>query len=120
MDTSFVLAEAFGERAGRPKHRLEDFDAVFASKFLEAEYRSAFRREELEPLIELLAPITWMDVGRSLGLELERVLDAGYVRGADCWHLATALSLAPAPEELAFLTFDVRQRAVAKRLGFQV
>jgi hypothetical protein len=48
------------------------------------------------------------------------LLDAGYVRGADCWHLATALYLAPDAGDLVFLTLDLRQRAVAKTLGFAV
>ena len=55
---------------------------------------------------------------RTLGPEITRVLEAGYVRGADCWHLATALYLAPDPSELTFITLDERQGAVAKALGF--
>jgi hypothetical protein len=47
------------------------------------------------------------------------VLTAGDVRGADCWHLANALLVAPTPGDVAFLTYDVRQRAVAKALGFE-
>jgi hypothetical protein len=42
------------------------------------------------------------------------------MRGADCWHLATALYVAPNPSELTFLTLDLAQRKVAKTLGFQV
>jgi hypothetical protein len=40
-------------------------------------------------------------------------------RGADCWHLATALYLSPDPSALTFLTLDLAQRHVAKALGFQ-
>ena len=51
-------------------------------------------------------------------LEAE-VLGAGYVCGADCWHLATALYLAgDRPGELSFVTLDHQQRAVAAELGF--
>lgn len=57
---------------------------------------------------------------RTLRRRTERVLEAGYVRGADCWHLATALFLAPDPGQLTFVTLDERQREVAKTLGFAI
>jgi hypothetical protein len=47
------------------------------------------------------------------------VLDAGYLRGADCWHVATALYVSPEPSRLSFLTLDERQRDVARTLGFR-
>jgi hypothetical protein len=47
------------------------------------------------------------------------VLGAGYIRGADCWHLATALYLASEPPTLSFLTLDDRQKSIANTLGFQ-
>ena len=68
--------------------------------------------------MRLLDELEFVIPTRSLGAEIIRVLDAGYVRGADCWHLATALYLAPDPGELTFVTLDVRQREVAKALGF--
>lgn len=67
-----------------------------------------------------LRAIKWIEPSRSLALEIDRVLDAGYLRGADCWHLAVALYVAPRPGGLTFLTLDARQRAVAKKLGFRV
>jgi hypothetical protein len=54
---------------------------------------------------------------RPLGPEIVRVLEAGYARGADVWHLATALYLADDPADLPFLTLDVRQRELARALG---
>ncbi|MEW5918795.1 MAG: hypothetical protein AB1762_20505, partial [Gemmatimonadota bacterium] len=39
---------------------------------------------------------------------------------ADCWHLATALYLAPDPAELTFVKLDDAQRRVAKSLGFRL
>lgn len=42
----------------------------------------------------------------------------GYGRGAEIWHLATALYLAESPGELPFFTLDERQRRVAAELGF--
>lgn len=47
------------------------------------------------------------------------MLAAGLVRGADCFHLAVALSLVANPRDLTFLTLDKRQRDVAAALGFQ-
>jgi hypothetical protein len=46
------------------------------------------------------------------------VLRVGYRRGADSWHLATALYLAPDPVAISFLTLDEPQLRVARALGF--
>jgi hypothetical protein len=48
------------------------------------------------------------------------VLGAGCLRGADCWHLATALYVADDPGAMAFITLDTAQRRTAKALGFVV
>lgn len=121
VDTSFLLSLALGQRAGRAaRFRIESFDTVFASRFLEAEYLCAFRRESVNPVRDLLRTIEWVDSTVSLATEISRVLDAGYLRGADCWHLATALSIAPDPTDWTFLTLDTRQSDVAQALGFQV
>ena len=55
---------------------------------------------------------------RPLTAEIEAVVGAGLLRGADAWHLACALYLSPEPGELEFLTLDGRQGAVAATLGF--
>lgn len=114
-----LIAVAFGE-AGAPKlaRRLERFERVLASNLLEAELRSAFVRERVEPAGALFAWMQWVLPERPLSAELDRVFSAGYVRGADAWHLACALYVAEDPRELVFLTLDDRQRAVARRLGF--
>jgi len=65
-----------------------------------------------------LAGLEWVSPDRPLGAEINAVLDAGYLRGADCWHVATALYFATDPSRLAFLTLDARQGEVAKALGF--
>jgi hypothetical protein len=57
---------------------------------------------------------------RPLGPEFRKVLEHGYVRGADLWHLASALFLAPEPGQLAFFSLDRRQAEVALKLGFAV
>lgn len=41
-------------------------------------------------------------------------------RGADLWHVASALYVAPSPADLYFLTLDERQRSVAATLGFRI
>ena len=76
-------------------------------------------RERVPAPPELLAKVRWIMPDRPLNDEIGRVLNAGYVRGADCWHLATALYLAPEPADISFLTLDLRQRGVARALGFK-
>lgn len=119
VDTSCLVAIAFGERgAAALARRLAGFDMLVASDLLEAELRSAFLREDVEPEPALLEGISWVVPDRPLHSEITRVLEAGCVRGADCWHLATALYLAEDPAAIAFVTLDDRQAAVAKGLGF--
>lgn len=78
---------------------------------------SAAHREQRSVDLDLLRRFRPIFAPRSLRPEIERVLAAGSVRGADCMYLATALYLAPDPGELAFLTLDERQRVVAVQLG---
>jgi hypothetical protein len=80
--------------------------------------RAAFRREKVKADDTLLGSLSWVFPDRTLTAEIEAVLDAGPVRGADAWHLACALYLSPAPRELAFLTMDRQQARVAEALGF--
>lgn len=119
VDTSCLVAVAFGEPGGTSmSRRLRAFDELVSSNFLDAELQSALAREGIGPQPELTAPLSWILPDRPLHPEIERVLAAGYVRGADCWHLATALYLAGDPDELYFLTLDERQKKVARSLGF--
>jgi predicted nucleic acid-binding protein len=119
VGTSCLVAIAFGERgATAVERRLAGFDALVASNLLEAELRAAFKREKADGVDTLLELIEWISPERPLGNEIARVLSAGYVRGADCWHLATALYLSPEPGEISFVTLDERQREVAATLGF--
>lgn len=119
VDTSCLVAVALGERgAAAVERRLARFDRLVSSILLEAELRAALRREGVEGASRVLSSITWLLPDRPLSAEIAAVLEAGYVRGADCWHLATALYLAPEPSELSFMTLDERQRDVAALLGF--
>lgn len=118
IDTSVVVAIRFNQPgAERFREAVLRFQ-LCAAPLLEAEWRSAHRREQVEPNLAELALIQWITPNRALSPELERVCAVGPVRGADAWHLATALFLAPDPSELTFLTLDDRQRAVAEALGF--
>ena len=119
VDTSCVIAAAFGEKeAPAIARRLARFDRVLSSPLLEAELFSALSREGREVTDTWSAAIEYVIVDRPLSAELTQVLEAGYLRGADCWHLATALYLAPDPSTLAFVTLDAAQRKVARALGF--
>lgn len=123
VDTSWLAALALRERSSEAlQRRLARFDLLAASPLLEAELRAALRREGLEADAQIspwLASVRWVIAERTLSPEIETVLSTGYVRGADCWHLATALFLSPDPSELTFLTLDARQGAVARALGFR-
>lgn len=121
LDSSVLIAIAFNEpTAAAARRRLLAAGRVLAAPLLDAEVRAAFRREERAVDEALLAPIAWIHPNRVLSAEIARVLNLGYLRGADCWHLASALFAAPIPSDATFLTFDTRQRAVAKALGFRV
>ncbi len=121
VDSSVITAIVFSEASGAGcTTQLRPFDAVLASPLLEAEVRSAARRESVEVGPDWFLGIQWVHTTRGLGAELNRILGHGYLRGADSWHLATALSVTDQPAEMEFLTLDVRQREFARMLGFRV
>lgn len=121
LDTSVLVALAFNEPAAADAaQRLSESPWMFAATLLDAELRCVMQREGRTLNPALLDQLHWVIPGRRLTEEIDRVLSAGYVRGADCWHLATALYLSPNPSELVFLTLDGRQRDVAVALGFRV
>jgi predicted nucleic acid-binding protein len=121
VDTSCLVAIALGEPGATAiARRLNRFDQLLSSNLLEAELRAAFKRERVDGSDGILESVGWIIPDRPLTEEIKAVLEAGQVRGADCWHLATALYLAPETGALAFMTLDARQREVASALGFQV
>ena len=120
VDTSAALAIAFQEPGYEAiAQRLREFSHLWSSNLLEAELRSAFARERRIYFPNLVPGITWIFPDRALSHEIGAVLRAGYLRGADLWHLAAALYQADDPREVTFVTMDNRQRAVATALGFQ-
>lgn len=121
VDSSFLVAIAFDEPSSTEMaESLAAFDELFSANLLEAELRAALVREEVAIAPVMLDSISWIIPDRPLSREIGQVLAAGYLRGADLWHVACALFLAPTPGELTFLTLDQRQRDVAEALGFQL
>lgn len=121
VDTSVLVAVSFNEENSTVlATRLNEFSRLVASNLVEAELRAVFSREQCRFPQDVVADIEWILPDRRLSLEISTVLEAGYVRGADLWHLATALYTAGAPGDMAFVTCDQRQSRVAAALGFQV
>lgn len=119
IDTSCLVSILFRERgSARVSRQLEHYDLLLSSNLLEAELRSSCAREAVEFAANTLTSISWVQPDRPLSDEFERVLDHGYVRGADLWHLACALFVAE-PDEMGFLTLDRSQSGVARSLGFK-
>ncbi len=119
-DASVFASLAFREPdAVRTRRRLAQFDRVVTSLFTEAELASALRREGVAPPESPLIGAHLIATADPLTQEIQEVLVAGYLRGADCWHVAVALNYSP-DRDLTFLTLDKAQRAVAAKLGFAV
>jgi predicted nucleic acid-binding protein len=119
-DASVFASLAFREPdAARIRRRLAAFDRVVTSVLTEAELASALRREEVELPQSPLLGVELIGTPDPLSHELQEVLAAGYLRGADCWHVAVALNYSP-DCEATFLTLNKAQRAVAAKLGFAV
>jgi len=119
VDTSCLIAVAFGEPGTESlARRLESYDQLVSSDLLEAELRSALKREGVEGGDDLLRGLAWVLPDRRLTAEIERALVVRYLRGADLWHIAVALYLAESPADVDFLTLDSAQRDAAAALGF--
>lgn len=119
VDTSCLVALAFGEPGAEAwSRRLSEYDELVTANLTEAEFRAALHREGVEGAEPFLAQLAWLLPHRPLGSEMERVLRARSLRGADLWHLACALYLADDPAEVDFVTLDEEQRAAARAMGF--
>ncbi len=120
IDSSAILAVAFGEDGHLDVlRRIGEFSDLIASNLVEAEILSALARERRPFDHSLIANLTWIHTDRPLTPEFQLVLGTGYLRGADLWHVAVALYAAPDPSQASFITLDVRQREVAREIGFQ-
>ena len=121
IDTSALVAIEFNELDSVfLESKLREYETVISSNLLEAEYRSACARRNRIISRTLLRKVDWVLPQRSLTTELETVLNVGYLRGADLYHVATALNFAVTPSDLSFVTVDIRQGEVAAAVGFVV
>lgn len=121
VDTSVLTAIAFDEPSAEEcASSLDKFTHLVSSNLLEAEIRAAFKRENLEFQESTIADIEWILPNRTLTPEFSEILQAGYLRGADLAHVATALYFFPQRGSLAFATLDAKQSSIAKELGFPV
>ena len=119
LDSSCVVAITLGEPGARAAvTALRTCERLVSSNLLEAEVRAALARERVTARSETFAGLDWILPDRQLTPEIDRVLAAGALRGADLWHLACALYLDPAAGDVAFLTLDAKQQRVAAALGF--
>ena len=121
VDTSVLMAIAFDEPgAAAYAQRLDEFARLISSNLLEAELRAAFARENLLFHESAVAGVEWILPDRTLAPEFATVLETGYLRGADLWHVATALYVSPQSRNLSFATLDARQSDIAAALGFRI
>lgn len=119
LDSSCVVAITLGEPGARSvATALRKFERLVSSSLLEAEVRAALARERVTALPNTFAGVDWILPDRPLTPEIDRVLAAGALRGADLWHIACALYLDPTAGEVAFLTLDAKQQRVAAAIGF--
>ena len=121
VDTSCLVALTFAEPG--TEHlgpRLSAYQRLTASNLVEAELRAAVAREGFVLQGDFLDGIDWILPDRPLTVEMSAVLSAGYLRGADLWHVACAVFVSPNTRELSFLTLDRTQAAVAAAVGFAV
>ncbi|HSR69651.1 MAG TPA: PIN domain-containing protein [Acidobacteriota bacterium] len=123
LDTSLLCALAFAEESsGTLKRLLTNYDGVVSSNLLEAEFRAALEREKGSSVEadRWLGLVEWILPPHPLSQKIALILEVGYSKGSDLWHLACALDAFPKPEEVTFATLDRRQWQVAKELGFQM
>ncbi len=92
IDSSALLAIAFDERgAVAVTQQLTEHTRLVSPNLLEAKMRAAFAREGRGFDDHSVYGIEWVLPERPLAREIRAVLDVGYLRGADVWHLASAL-----------------------------
>ena len=120
VDSSAIVGIAFQDRGWTAVERwLGEFPDLRSSNLLEAEVRAAYNREGRDFDSRVLSGIRWVLPDRPLTLEFRAAQEAGYLRGVDLWHIATALYVAPSPGDISFVTLDDRQQTVASALGFR-
>lgn len=122
IDSSVLIATLLEDH---PKPQLDKFwgsaEWFISSYLLQAEVFSAVKREKADMQ---LAALEIKKIGfvrtDSLAEELMEIFKAGYVRGADAFHLATALWIRGKHKDLKFITLDEKQKEIARYLDFIV
>ena len=121
VDSSAIVGIAFQDNGWTAmERRLGRFSNLWSSNLVEAEVRAAHGRERRAFDVRVLSGVRWVLPDRPLTTEIASILQAGYLRGAELWHIATALYAAPEPGDISFVTLDDRQRTVAATLGFRI
>jgi predicted nucleic acid-binding protein len=124
IDTSALVAVQFGEPE-RPRVLavMRAHDELVSTTLISAEMLATLRRASLPVTSadQLLRRIERLAPADDLRAECEQALAVGALRGADLWHVATALRLAGKHKKrLTFCSLDNAQRSVAGGLGFPV
>ncbi len=122
VDSSILVAVLFGEKGAlRYERLLNKCEEALSANLTEAEVLATLSREKLDPKLarDALKTISLVFPDTSLVEHYQNLFTHGHCRGADAYHLATALYLDPSAKELVFLTADVQQRKMAVQLGFE-
>jgi hypothetical protein len=119
IDTSLLIGVKF-QKSSSATTRVVGRYELYSSELLIAEVLAFGKRESIaeDLLWEACKGLSWIIPETSISEELNQVIQAGYARGADLWHMACACYLSPKPGELTFLTLDDRQRKLASAIGF--
>lgn len=125
IDASAIVGLHFHEAAGAGLwKRIRTFDQLISSALTVAEVLAALKREKrsLSEADGLLDRVSMFTPDSSLREECEEALKHGSLRGADLWHVATALAIAGRKHRkaLMFITLDDQQGEVCAELGFNV
>ena len=122
VDSSIIVAILLNEPIGKKmRKRLAIQDEVLSSSLIEAEVLSVSSREKVDLSLtyKILDYVSLVSPERTLREEYQSILVHGYCRGADLFHLACALYLDP-EKELPFLTLDLKQKDLARKVGLRV
>jgi predicted nucleic acid-binding protein len=125
-DSSAILSALFTDTHSKTAKKWVDTKGLhFISTLANAEVSAVIARMKREHVLvetlvnaafEILDQGPWRRIYTLPEWEIVRVLAAKWpLRGADLWHLATAITLQKDFPELTFVTFDKRLKNAAKR-----
>ena len=116
VDTSVVAALLFAEKNYKDVNkRLNQADRIVSSHLMIA------KREDIS-FDDIDQYLQYFDIAvpdRTLQAEVISILEQTYCRGADAFHIATAIYLDPKMEKLKFYSFDKQQLVAAKNIGLK-